>query len=43
MKGDEFIGSQPTSGRWSLDGKKVYFEWNPNNELGTDTIFGISP
>jgi hypothetical protein len=25
MKGDEFIGSQPTSGRWSLDGKKVYF------------------
>jgi hypothetical protein len=19
MKGDEFIGSQPTSGRWSLD------------------------
>jgi hypothetical protein len=39
MKGDEFIGSQPTSGRWSLDGKKVYFEWNPNNELGTDTYF----
>jgi hypothetical protein len=31
------------SGRWSLDGKKVYFEWNPNNELGTDTYFGISP
>jgi hypothetical protein len=30
---------QPTSGRWSLDGKKVYFEWNPNNELGTDTYF----
>jgi hypothetical protein len=25
-------------GRWS-DGKKVYFEWNPNNELGTDTYF----
>jgi hypothetical protein len=21
-EGDEFIGSQPTSGRWSLDGKK---------------------
>jgi acetyl esterase/lipase len=39
MKGDEFIGSQPTSGRWSLDGKKIYFEWNPNNELGTDTYF----
>ncbi|MFB0910777.1 MAG: DPP IV N-terminal domain-containing protein, partial [Flavobacterium sp.] len=39
MKGDEFIGSQPTSGRWSLDGKKIYFEWNPNNKLGTDTYF----
>jgi hypothetical protein len=37
MKGDEF-GSQPTR-CWSLDGKKVYFEWNPNNELGTDTYF----
>jgi hypothetical protein len=24
-EGDEFIGSQPTVGRWSLDGKKVYF------------------
>jgi hypothetical protein len=41
MKGDEFIGSQPTSGRWSVDGKKVYFEWNPNN-LGTDTYWDKS-
>ncbi|PKH68001.1 S9 family peptidase [Flavobacterium sp. ALD4] len=39
MKGDEFIGSQPTSGRWSLDGKKIYFDWNPNNELGAATYF----
>jgi dipeptidyl aminopeptidase/acylaminoacyl peptidase len=37
MKGDSFIGNQPTNGRWSLDGKKVYFEWNPKNELGTST------
>jgi hypothetical protein len=42
MKGDEFIGSQPKRSL-VLDGKKVYFEWNPNNELGTDTYFGISP
>jgi hypothetical protein len=27
MKGDVFIGVQPTNERWSLDGK-VYFEWN---------------
>lgn len=39
MKGDAFIGNQPDSTRWSLDGKKVYFEWNPNNELGTSTYF----
>jgi dipeptidyl aminopeptidase/acylaminoacyl peptidase len=39
MKGDAFIGVQPTNGRWSLDGKKVYFEWNPNSELGTSTYF----
>jgi len=39
MKGDTFIGEQPFSGRWSLDSKKVYFEWNPNNELGASTYF----
>ncbi len=39
MKGESFIGNQPTYGRWSLDGKKVYFEWNPKDELGTSTYF----
>lgn len=39
MKGDTFIGEQPFSGRWSLDSKKVYFEWNPSNELGASTYF----
>jgi acetyl esterase/lipase len=39
MKGNAFIGSQPENARWSLDGKKVYFEWNPNNELGSSTYF----
>jgi hypothetical protein len=39
MKGDAFIGVQPSNGRWSLDGKKIYFEWNPNNDLGTSTYF----
>ncbi|MRX41626.1 prolyl oligopeptidase family serine peptidase [Flavobacterium sp. LC2016-23] len=37
MKGESFIGNQPTNGRWSLDGKKVYFEWNPKDELGPST------
>jgi acetyl esterase/lipase len=39
MKGDGFIGVQPVNERWSLDGKKVYFDWNPNNELGLSTYF----
>ncbi len=39
MKGESFIGNQPTNGRWSLDGKKVYFEWNPKDELGANTYF----
>ena len=33
MKGNTFIGVPPENERWSLDGQKVYFEWNPNNEL----------
>ena len=39
MKGESFIGNQPTNGRWSLDGNKVYFEWNPKDELGSSTYF----
>jgi dipeptidyl aminopeptidase/acylaminoacyl peptidase len=39
MKGDAFIGVQPDTIHWSLEGKKVYFEWNPNNELGTSTYY----
>ena len=34
MKGDEFIGFQPKNPRWSVDGQKIYFDWNPKNELG---------
>jgi dipeptidyl aminopeptidase/acylaminoacyl peptidase len=39
MKGESFIGNQPTYGRWSPDGKKVYFEWNPKDELGANTYY----
>ena len=35
MKGNALIGAQPENERWSLDGQKVFFDWNPNNELGT--------
>ncbi len=39
MKGDEYIGYQPSGHRWSHDGDTVYFEWNPDNEQGTSTYF----
>ncbi len=39
MKGNTFIGAQPENERWSLEGQKVYFDWNPTNDLGTSTYF----
>ena len=39
MKGNSFVGEQPENQRWSIDGQKVYFDWNPNNELGTSTYY----
>ncbi|MCG9793850.1 S9 family peptidase [Flavobacterium algicola] len=39
MKGNTFIGEQPFSGSWSLDNKKVFFEWNPNNDFGPSTYY----
>lgn len=39
MKGDSFIGFQPENPRWSLDGQKVYFEWNPKKEWGSSTYY----
>lgn len=39
MKGDAFVGCQPENPRWSLDGQKIYFDWNPKNEWGTSTYY----
>ena len=39
MKGDEFIGHQPSNHRWSIDGQTILFDWNPNNEIGNSTYF----
>jgi acetyl esterase/lipase len=39
MKGNAFIGVQPENPRWSLDGKKAYFDWNPSNDIGSSTYF----
>ena len=39
MKGEEFIGFQPENATWSLDNETIYFEWNPNKEIGKSTYF----
>jgi len=33
MKGEAFVGVQPTNGHWSIDGKRIYFEWNSNDDI----------
>jgi dipeptidyl aminopeptidase/acylaminoacyl peptidase len=37
MKGNEFVGYQPESMRWSVEGSTLYFDWNPTNEAGNST------
>ncbi len=37
MAGNEFIGHQPQSVRWSLDGKSILFDWNRFNQPGSST------
>ena len=37
MKGNEFVGNLPESIRWGADGQTIFFEWNPQNELGNST------
>jgi hypothetical protein len=37
MKGNEFVGFLPENVRWSVDGQSIFFDWNPNHELGNST------
>ncbi len=37
MKGNEFIGHQPENVRWDVSGKKIIFDWNPENNPGNST------
>lgn len=37
MKGNEFIGHQPENIRWTMDSKKILFDWNPHNLPGNST------
>ncbi|MES2589380.1 MAG: prolyl oligopeptidase family serine peptidase [Bacteroidota bacterium] len=39
MKGNEFVGNQPSNPSWSWDSKRIFFEWNPSNEPGNSIYF----
>lgn len=39
MKGDAFIGHQPSQMQWSPDGSTIYFDWNPKNEKESSRYF----
>jgi len=39
MQGEAFVGSQPANPRWSADGKRIYFDWNPQQNPGNSTYF----
>ena len=42
MKGNEFVGHQPENAQWDVSGKKIIFQWNPQNEPGNST-YTIEP
>lgn len=42
MRDPQWIGTAPSNVRWSLDGKTIYFTWNPENAL-SDSLYKIVP
>lgn len=38
MQGDDFVGHLPSDPYWSLDGKTIYFNWNPNGAF-SDSLY----
>lgn len=41
MAGDKWIGHQPGSPWWSEDSRKIYFQWNPENNL-SDSLYSYN-
>ena len=42
MRDPKWIGTSPTSPRWTNDGKFLYFNWNPEN-APADSLYYITP
>ncbi len=41
MKGNEFIGYQPSDINWDVSGKQFYFYWNPENAF-SDSLYAYN-
>ncbi|MEL4308919.1 prolyl oligopeptidase family serine peptidase [Joostella sp. CR20] len=41
MQGDDFVGNLPSNAYWSLDGKTIYFDWNPENAF-SDSLYSYA-
>ncbi len=41
MKGNEFIGHQPSDINWDVSGKQFYFYWNPENAF-SDSLYAYN-
>ncbi|MCX2743554.1 prolyl oligopeptidase family serine peptidase [Mangrovivirga sp. M17] len=39
MKGENFVGFQPENIKWSDDSERIYFEWNPEQNLLSDHYY----
>ncbi|MHB8207109.1 prolyl oligopeptidase family serine peptidase [Mucilaginibacter sp.] len=42
MRDPKWIGVAPSDIKWSDDGKKIYFKWNPDNTF-RDALYSITP
>ncbi|MET0242810.1 MAG: DPP IV N-terminal domain-containing protein, partial [Flavitalea sp.] len=42
MRDPKWIGTQPSNPYWSLDGKYLFFDWNPDNAT-SDSLYYITP
>ncbi|MEO5564018.1 MAG: prolyl oligopeptidase family serine peptidase [Chitinophagaceae bacterium] len=39
MRDQKWIGTSPTMVQWGIDGKTVYFNWNPDNVIDDSTYY----
>ena len=40
---DTWIGSWPSNARWHEDGSALYFDWNPEGDFPSDSLYKVTP